>query len=82
MTSTPHTIVAFIDPQPPRYHHTDPDGDRLLITTADIPGVGPGIYFKTDEQGSGVPLAELDALIASLHEIADAVRPAVTEETV
>jgi hypothetical protein len=71
-TDTPTVIVTVIDPQPPRYHHTDVEGDRLLITTADIPGAGKGVYFKTDPNGSSVPLAEVPALIAKLQEIAAA----------
>ncbi|MFD7884050.1 hypothetical protein ACFV3N_16625 [Streptomyces bauhiniae] len=67
----PTTIVVLSNPQPPRYHHTDPDGDRLLITTADIPNVGPGLYFKTDPNGSSVPLADIPNLINRLREIAD-----------
>lgn len=64
-------IVVIHNPQPPRYHHTDVDGDRLLITTADIPDVGPGVMFRTDPNGSSVPLAEIPNLMARLQEIAD-----------
>jgi hypothetical protein len=64
-------IVAIVDPKPPRYHHADVDGDRLLITTADIDGT-PGVYFKTDPNGSSVPLSDLPELIARLQEIAEA----------
>ncbi|WP_063735591.1 hypothetical protein [Streptomyces sp. RTd22] len=72
--------IAFVQPdQPPRYHHTDVDGDRLLITTADIPGTGPGVYFKTDPNGSSVPVADLPALIGKLTAIEAAARG--TEET-
>ncbi|MFD4788281.1 hypothetical protein ACFWN1_14720 [Streptomyces sp. NPDC058459] len=69
--TVPTTIVVLRDPQPPRYHHTDPDGDRLLITTADIPDTGPGVYFKTDPNGASIPLAEIPNLINRLREIAD-----------
>ncbi|MFJ8054917.1 hypothetical protein [Streptomyces sp. NPDC096142] len=64
-------IVVIHDPRPPRYHHTDIDGDRLLITTADLPGIGPGVMFRTDPNGSSVPLAEIPNLMARLQEIAD-----------
>ncbi|MEV6696276.1 hypothetical protein AB0M68_03810 [Streptomyces sp. NPDC051453] len=72
MTDQPRTtIVSFVDPQPPQYTHVDPDGDRLLITTADIPGQGAGVYFRTDQNGSGVPVAEIPELIERLKEIAE-----------
>ncbi|WP_367138931.1 MULTISPECIES: hypothetical protein [Streptomyces] len=74
------TRIAFIKPdQPPRYHHTDVDGDRLLVTTAEIPGVGAGLYFRTDQQGSSLPLSDLPALIEQLTVIADAARTACEE---
>ncbi|MEV8396323.1 hypothetical protein [Streptomyces niveus] len=59
-------------PHPSRYSHTDIDGDRLLISTALMPGNVPGIYFRTDPNGSSVPLADLPALIAQLQVIAAA----------
>ncbi|MFI5831032.1 hypothetical protein ACIA6C_27925 [Streptomyces sp. NPDC051578] len=59
-------------PHPSRYSHTDMDGDRLLISTALFDDGTPGIYFRTDPNGSGVPLADLPALIAQLQVIADA----------
>lgn len=72
MTDQPRTaLVSFVDPQPPKYTHTDPDGDRLLITTANIPGQGAGVYFRTDQTGCGVPVAEIPALIERLKEIAE-----------
>lgn len=52
------------------YHHTDIDGDRLLITPADIPAVGQGLCFLTDPAGSCVPLADIPHLITRLREIA------------
>lgn len=68
--STPDQHLAFADSRPPRYHHTDVDGDRLLITTADIPGLGHGVHFRTDQQGSSIPLDEIPALLDQLQEIA------------
>jgi hypothetical protein len=59
-------------PHESRYAHTDVDGDRLLISTALMPGNVPGIYFRTDPNGSSVPLSELPALIAQLQVIAEA----------
>ena len=59
-------------PHPSRYSHTDIDGDRLLISTALMPGNVPGIYFRTDPNGSAVPLEDLPGLIARLQVIADA----------
>ncbi|WP_019548440.1 hypothetical protein [Streptomyces sulphureus] len=64
------SLVAFVDPQPPRFHHTDIDGDRLLITTADIPSQGRGVHFRTDEPGSSVPLDKIPELLSALQEIA------------
>jgi hypothetical protein len=84
--TTPATIrVAFVDPTPPSYSFADVDGDRLMITTADIPGQGAGVYFRTDVTGSSVPVAEIPALIDRLREIAEASTSAerveVTEDT-
>jgi len=59
-------------PHESRYAHTDIDGDRLLISTALMPDNVPGIYFRTDPNGSSITLAELPALIAQLQVIADA----------
>lgn len=59
-------------PHESRYAHTDIDGDRLLISTALMPGNVPGVYFRTDPNGSSVPLTDLPALIAQLQVIADA----------
>jgi hypothetical protein len=59
-------------PHPSRYSHTDVDGDRLLISTALFEDGTPGLYFRTDANGSSVPLTELPALIAQLQVIADA----------
>ncbi|MFJ3949034.1 hypothetical protein ACIPXV_03045 [Streptomyces libani] len=61
-------------PHPSRYLHTDVDGDRLLIGTALLPDGTPGIYFRTDSNGSSVPLDDLPGLIAQLQVIADASR--------
>lgn len=68
------TRFAFVSPEPPKFTNTDVDGDRLLITTAEIPDVGAGVYFLTDPQGSSVPLSRFDELIESLQEIRDALR--------
>jgi hypothetical protein len=59
------------EPHPSRYSHTDVDGDRLLISSAVMPGNVPGIYFRTDPDGSSVPVTELHALIAQLQVIAE-----------
>lgn len=59
-------------PHPSRYLHTDVDGDRLLISTALFPDGAPGLYFRTDPNGSSIPLTELPALIAQLQVIAEA----------
>ncbi|MFD5900975.1 hypothetical protein ACFWHG_05685 [Streptomyces microflavus] len=59
-------------PHPSRYAHSDIDGDRLLISTALFPDGTPGLYFRTDPNGSSVPLTDLPALIAQLQVIADA----------
>ncbi|MFF2964285.1 hypothetical protein ACFVT1_36585 [Streptomyces sp. NPDC057963] len=59
-------------PHPSRYLHADADGDRLLISTAKFDDGTPGLYFRTDPNGSSVPLTELPVLIAQLQVIADA----------
>jgi hypothetical protein len=66
-----HQPVGFV-PHESAYKHTDIDGDRLLISTALYPDGTPGIYFRTDPNGSSVPLADLPALIAQLQVIAEA----------
>lgn len=75
-----HTeIITILSPSPAgvvphdsAYKHTDIDGDRLLISTAKFDDGTPGLYFRTDPNGSGLPLAELPELIAQLQVIADA----------
>ncbi|ROQ69202.1 hypothetical protein EDD93_3699 [Streptomyces sp. 840.1] len=75
-----HTeIVTILSPAPvgavphdSAFKHTDVDGDRLLISTARFDDGTPGLYFRTDPNGSSLPLAELPALIARLQVIADA----------
>ncbi|MFE1192866.1 hypothetical protein ACFW6E_08705 [Streptomyces olivaceoviridis] len=67
-------------PHESAYKHTDIDGDRLLISTALMPGNVPGIYFRTDPNGSSVPLADLPQLIAQLQVIADAAQAEANEE--
>lgn len=65
------TRIAFARPdEPSRYFHRDVDGDRLLMTTAAIPGQGPGVYFRTDPTGASVPLTAIDGLREALAEIA------------
>ena len=59
-------------PHESAYKHTDVDGDRLLISTALYDDGTPGIHFRTDPNGSSVPLTELPALMAQLQVIADA----------
>lgn len=67
----PNEIVTVIlDPQPPKFTNVDVDGDRLLITTAELPDGTPGIYFRTDAEGSTVPLDRLPELLEQLQEIA------------
>ncbi|MFJ8163843.1 hypothetical protein ACIRBY_23350 [Streptomyces sp. NPDC096136] len=61
-------------PHPSRFTHTDIDGDRLLISTALFDDGTPGIYFRTDPNGSGLPLTELERLLAQLQVIAAASR--------
>lgn len=74
----PETRIAFVKPDPlPSFHYVDVDGDRVLITTANIPGQGAGIHFRTDPRGSSIPVDRLDELIAELRVIADAAREAV-----
>lgn len=66
-------------PHESRYAHTDIDGDRLLISTALMPGNVPGIYFRTDPNGSSVPLADLPQLVAQLQVIAEAAQAEARE---
>jgi hypothetical protein len=68
----PDIRIAFVEGSSPKFHHTDVDGDRLLITTADIPGAGAGVYFGTDPSGSSVAVADIPNLIDRLREIAAA----------
>lgn len=72
-------IVTILSPTPAgavphdsAFKHTDIDGDRLLISTAVFDDGTPGLYFRTDPNGSSLPLADLPALIAQLQVIADA----------
>lgn len=76
---TPREIrVAFVHPDPlPSFHWVDADGDRLLIAPADIPGQGAGICFRTDPNGSSIPVDRIDELIDQLRIIADAAKEAV-----
>lgn len=66
-------------PHESAYKHTDVDGDRLLISTAVMPGNVAGIYFRTDPNGSSVPVTELPALIAQLQVIAEAAQTEAEE---
>lgn len=66
-------------PHESAYKHTDIDGDRLLISTALHDDGTPGIYFRTDPNGSSVPLSDLPVLIAQLQVIADAARAEAEE---
>lgn len=59
-------------PHESAYKHTDIDGDRLLISTALMPNNVPGVYFRTDPNGSSVSLDDLPALMAQLQAIAEA----------
>lgn len=67
-------------PHESAYKHTDVDGDRLLISTALFDDGTPGIYFRTDPNGSSVPLTELPSLMAQLQVIADASQAEAAEE--
>lgn len=58
----------------PTYHHSDVDGDRLLISPSFIPGTGPGLYFRTDAPGSSVPADALPTLLARLTTLLDHAR--------
>lgn len=75
---TERTVISVIlapagaIPHESAYKHTDSDGDRLLISTALLDDGTPGLYFRTDPNGSGVPLTELPELIAQLQVIAEA----------
>lgn len=75
--------VGYV-PHESRYTHTDVDGDRLLISTAAIGmedgTVVPGIYFRTDHNGSSLPFEDLPGLIAQLQVIADAAREELTRK--
>jgi len=69
------SVVILSDSgHPDRFTHTDVDGDKLLITTAFVPGHGSGVYFRTSPNGSSVLLADIPALIAQLQVIADAAK--------
>ncbi|MET7975821.1 hypothetical protein ABZW44_22800 [Streptomyces mirabilis] len=59
-------------PHESAFKHTDVDGDRLLISTALFDDGTPGIYFRTDPNGSSISLADLPALIVQLQAIAKA----------
>ncbi len=72
--------IVGLDAQP-EFRHTDVDGDEVLITTANIPGQGPGVYFLTSRSGSSVPLGRLDELISQLRVIAEAATEATEKET-
>lgn len=63
--------VAIVRPSPPpSYRYDDVDGDWLYVTAADIPQIGPGVYFRTTTAGASVPVADIPALIEKLREIA------------
>lgn len=48
------------------YQHVDVDGDRLRFAPAHVPGHGPGVYFRTDPNGSTVLIEDLAAIIAQI----------------
>jgi hypothetical protein len=66
-------------PHESAYKHTDGDGDRLLISTALFDDGTPGIYFRTDPNGSSITLADLPGLIAQLQVIAEAAQTEAQE---
>lgn len=80
-----HVVIATppagVQPHPSAYTHTDVDGDRLLISTALFDDGTPGIYFRTDPNGSSVPLTDLPNLIAQLQVIADAAQQEADEQS-
>lgn len=64
-------LISFVQPDPTAdaYKHTDVDGDRLIINDADINDT-PGVYFRTDPNGSSVALADLPALVEGIWSAA------------
>lgn len=52
------------------WKYTDVDGDRIAVFTADINGT-PGVYFKTDANGSSIPLADLEQFIGAVRATAE-----------
>lgn len=87
MSSTPEPKQYKADAYGrPTYAHADVDGDRLLVAPAVITDpatladqAAPGIYFRTDPNGSSIPLADLPAFIARLSTIADTARKEAEE---
>lgn len=80
--ATIHTVLhqpSGAVPHESAYKHTDVDGDRLLISTALFDDGTPGIYFRTDPNGSSIPLTELPALITQLQVIAEAAQTEAQE---
>lgn len=61
-------------PHESAFTHVDEDGDRLLISSAVMNDGGPGIYFRSDIRGSGLPLSELPRLIEQLSVMAEVAR--------
>lgn len=66
-------------PHESAFIHVDEDGDRLLISSAVLTDGGPGIYFRSDIGGSGLPLSELPRLIEQLSVMAEAARQEAEE---
>jgi hypothetical protein len=68
----PTELIAFAesDPKAPAYLYTDVDADRLVVFTAVIPDLGPGINVKTDQFGASFPLADVAALVDGIWSAA------------
>ncbi|MFG3050352.1 hypothetical protein ACGFZP_05260 [Kitasatospora sp. NPDC048239] len=66
-TDQPDEIISVITPTgDDGWKYTDVDGDRIAVFTADINGT-PGVYFRTDPNGSSIPLADLDAFVDAVR---------------
>jgi hypothetical protein len=75
----PTEIIAVMAPAGDNgWKYTDQDGDRIVVFTANIDGT-PGVYFRTDPNGSAIPLADLEAFIAAVRDTAERAVEATTE---
>lgn len=71
MTTRTELITILQGDTSPLASFTDVDDDRLVIFTAQIPELGPGINIRTDKAGCSFPVAEIPALIDALQAIAE-----------